>query len=130
MSVRSRWSDPSTLRRIVSGRVSSAPGDDPLEIKPELRRDHELVTDGLERLADKRLIGVRAVNLGGVEEGDTAVDGGADQRDHLLFVGRRAEREAHAHAPEAHRRDLQAGSEGSLHHVFISLIHALWRGRA
>ena len=47
-----------------------------LQVEPELRRDHDLVADRLERLADELLVGERAVDLGGVEERDAAVDGG------------------------------------------------------
>ena len=107
--------------------VERARSDRTLQVEPELRRDHDLVADRLERLADELLVGERAVDLRGVEEGDAAVDGGADQRDHLLLVRGRTEGVAHAHAPEADRRDLQAGSEGSLHHGFISLIRS-WSG--
>src|SRR5215203_754828 len=39
----------------------------------------------LERIADKLLVRERAVDLSGVEEGDAALDGGADERDPVLL---------------------------------------------
>ena len=41
---------------------------------------------GCERLADELFVRERAVDLGGVEEGDAALDGRADQRDRILLV--------------------------------------------
>ena len=87
MSVRAASSEPSTLRLIVSGRLSRPPRSCPVEVEAELRRDHDLVADGLERLADELLVRERPVDLRGVEEGDAALDRRADQRDHLLPVG-------------------------------------------
>ncbi len=43
--------------------------------------------NGRQRFAHEFLVRVRAVDLGGVEEGDAALDGRPDQRDHLLLVG-------------------------------------------
>ena len=108
MSVRSRLSDASTLRLIVSGRLSMPPASAVLEVEAELRRDHDLVADGLERLADELLVRERPVHLRGVEEGDPAFDRGADQADHLVPVGERRVALAHPHAAEPDRRDLQA----------------------
>src|SRR5947209_8305806 len=65
------------------------------------------VAKGGECLADKLLIGKRAVNFRRVEEGDTTLDRGPDHRDHLAFVSGRAVAEAHSHAPEAYGRNLQ-----------------------
>jgi len=88
------------------------------EIEAELRRDHDPVADGGESLADELFVGERAVDLGGVEEGDAAFDRRPDQRDHRLFVAGRAVAGAHRHAAESDGRDLQGVSERSLvHHV-------------
>ena len=70
MSVRSRSSERSTLRLIVSGRLSRPVGSAGLEIEPELGRDHDLVADGLERFADELFVRERPVDLRGVEERD------------------------------------------------------------
>ena len=74
-SVRSRLSDSSTLRLIVSGRLSTPVDCAGRELEAELGRDHDLVADRFERLADELLVGERAVDLRGVEEGDAALDG-------------------------------------------------------
>src|SRR5262249_19844951 len=58
--------------------------------------------------ADEFLVGEGAVDLGGVEEGDAEVHGGADELDPLLFIDGRAVAEAQAHAAEAQGRHLQA----------------------
>ena len=57
---------------------------------------------------DELLVGVRAVDLGGVEEGDAAVHRGAEQRDHLLPVGLVAVAAGHAHAAQPDGGDLRA----------------------
>ena len=90
-----------------------------VEREAELRGDDDLVAHGREGLADELLVDVRAVDLGGVEERDPAVDGGAQQVDHLAAVARvRAEALAHAHAAEPERGHLQAaGAEDALVHV-------------
>ena len=88
-----------------------------IEFKAELGCDHDLLADRGKRFAHELFVPERAVGLGGVEEGDAAVDGRSNQRDHLLLVGGRPVAEAHAHAAEADGRDLQvAVSESSLLH--------------
>jgi len=67
-------------------------------LEAELRRDHDLVAERGERLADDLLVRVGTVRLCGVEEGDTALDGRPDEGDRLLLVGRRAVGEAQSHA--------------------------------
>ena len=119
MSVRSRLQRGlGDLLDVLGPAVHAAlPGlDARVEVEAELGGDHDLVADRRERLADQLLVRERAVGLGGVEEGDAALDGGADQRDHLLPVRRRAVGEAHAHAAEAEGRDLEALSECALLH--------------
>ena len=74
MSVRSRLSEASTLRLIVSGRLSRPPRLPALEVEAELRRDHDLIADGLERFADQLLVGERPIDLRGVEERHAALD--------------------------------------------------------
>jgi hypothetical protein len=48
------------------------------EVEAELRGDHNLIPEGSKRFADKFLIGERAVDFSGVEEGDSAIHGCAD----------------------------------------------------
>src|SRR5580692_1483991 len=57
---------------------------------------------------------------GGVEEGDAAVDGGADERDALLAGGHGQVALAQAHASVTDGRDLQSLPERSRVHVFSS----------
>ncbi|TVU03549.1 hypothetical protein EJB05_50864, partial [Eragrostis curvula] len=53
------------------------------------------------------LVGVGAVDVGGVEEGDAGGDGVVDERDHVRLGLGRAVEGGHSHAAEALRRDLQ-----------------------
>ena len=90
---------------------------DRVDVPPELGGDHDLTPERGQRLADEFLVDVRTVDLGGVEERDAAVDCGADQRDHLLPVGRVAVAAGHAHAAQPDGGDLRAaGAEGALVH--------------
>ena len=70
----------------VLGAAVQAGGAAAVEGEPELGGDHDLVADRSQRLADELLVGERPVDLGGVEEGDAEVDGGADERDAVLLV--------------------------------------------
>src|SRR5207302_7932788 len=74
---------------------------------PELRGDHHLRAHGRQRLADELFVGVRTVDLGGLEECDTAFDSRADERDHRLLVRWDTVALAHAHAAAAEGRDLE-----------------------
>ena len=65
---------PKPLRRLVDAPNDGLPAavylpgsDRAFEVEAEFRRDHNLVADGLERLADELLVGERAVELGGVK---------------------------------------------------------------
>jgi hypothetical protein len=73
----------------------------------ELRRDDDLAPDGRQCFAHEIFVGERAVSLGRVEEGDAAVDGRADELDHLRAIRRRAIGEAHSHAAEADGRNFE-----------------------
>ena len=82
----SRFSEASATAWMCSG-----PAVEPgllavLDVEAELGGDHHLVADRRERLADQLLVGEGAVDLGGVEEGDAALDRRADQRDASAFV--------------------------------------------
>ena len=89
-----------------------------VEGEAELGGDDDVVADRLQCLADELLVVERAVDLGGVEEGDAAVDRSAQERDHLVPWGSRAEGLAHAHAAEAEGGDLEAsGAESACLHA-------------
>jgi hypothetical protein len=90
--------------------------------EPEFRRDHDAVADRRQGLADQFLVGERAVNFGGVEERNPALDRGADKGDHLLLVLGRTIGKAHAHAAEPDRRNLEAAlSQLAFLHCSFSL---------
>src|SRR2546427_857843 len=50
-----------------------------LDLDPEFGGDHHLSAHWRQRLADELFVGVRTVNLGGVEERDATCDGRADR---------------------------------------------------
>ena len=77
------------------------------ESEAELRRDHDLIADGRERLADELFVGERSVHLSGVEEGDAALHRRADQRDAGLPVDGLAVAEVQPHAAESDCRYFQ-----------------------
>ena len=125
-STPSRCSEPSTTCSMTVGAARDPPARLPfdwVDVPPELGGDHDLIPIGGERLADEFLVGVRTVDLGGVEERDAAIDRGADQRDHLLPVGLVAVAAGHAHAAQSDGGDLEAvAAEGALvHGSFFSL---------
>ena len=78
-SIPSRRSEPSTACLMCSGRLDR-PVWRPVSsiVEPELGGDHDLVADRGKCLADELLVGEWPVDLGGVEERDPALDGGAD----------------------------------------------------
>ena len=85
-----------------------------LDAPAELRGDHDLVAYRGERLADEFLVDVWAVDLGGVEEGDAALDRAAQDGDHRVPVaGVGPVALGHAHGAQADGRDLQALAECS-----------------
>ena len=52
-------------------------------LKPNFVAMTHLIAERRQRLADQLLVRERTVGLRGVEERDAALEGGADQRDHL-----------------------------------------------
>ncbi len=90
------------------------------EVEPELGGDHHLLADGSESFAHEFLVRERAIHFGSVEEGDAALHGGPEQRDHLLLVLGRTVGKAHAHAAQAEGRDFQVAlSEFAFLHWFL-----------
>jgi hypothetical protein len=122
VSTPSRASELSTTCLMRSGRaVEPALPAVRVEVEAELGRDHHLLAHRRKRFAHERLVGVRPVHLGRVEERDAVLDGRPDEGDHLLLVGGRAVPEAHAHAAESDGRDLEvAVSKRSLLHRVVS----------
>ena len=73
----------------------------------ELGRQHDLVAAAGDRAADELLVGVRAVDVGGVEEGHAEVERAVDRGDRLGVVAAAVEL-GHAHAAEAEGGDGRA----------------------
>jgi len=74
----------------------------------ELGGQHDLVTPALQGAADEFFVGVRAVDLGGVEEGDAEVEDAVDGADGLGVVAAGAGvGEGHAHRSQADAGDVQ-----------------------
>lgn len=78
-----------------------------VDVETELGGYHHLAADGLERLAEQLFVGEGAIGFGGIEMGNAAVMGGANQLDHLALVGCRTIGRAHAHAAEADGGDFE-----------------------
>src|SRR5437879_2253983 len=81
------------------------------EVEAELGRDHDLVADRFQRLANELFVRERPVDLRGVEERDAALDRRADQGDAFLLWRNRREALAQTHAAEADRGDFKVRSE-------------------
>src|SRR5512133_1572061 len=79
-----------------------------VEFESKLRGDHHLLAKWSEAFAQEFLVRERTINFGGVEESNTAFHRGAQQRDHLLLLFRRAVPKAHSHASESDRRHFQS----------------------
>lgn len=77
-------------------------------LEAELGRDHDLIANRLQGLANDFLVDERAVNLGRVEESDLALVSGADQPDRVIAIGCRPVAETQAHASETDGRDFEA----------------------
>jgi hypothetical protein len=87
------------------------------DVESEFGCDYHLVAHRRQRLANNLLVGVGTINLGSVEEGDTALHRLAHQRDALPVAQAMAVAEIQPHAAEADRRDFQAAfSEYALLH--------------
>jgi hypothetical protein len=84
------------------------PGEKSLaERAPRNEADAHLFAERRERRADVLLVRERTVRLGGVEEGDAALDGGADDRNCFGAVGRRPIAVVQPHAAVADLGDLK-----------------------
>lgn len=70
----------------------------------ELGGNLDLVAPSSDRFSDELLIGSRSVHVGGVEELDTAIEGGVYKLDRFLWGAVSVEL-AHAHAAKAHAGD-------------------------
>src|SRR6186997_579863 len=80
----------------------------------ELRRDHVLGALALDGTPYQLLVGQRSVELRGVDEVDTELEGALDRRGRFLLVGRAVER-GHTHAAETDRGDVERSKVSMLH---------------
>src|SRR5690606_22864684 len=76
----------------------------------ELGSQHDRIAEWLHRFPQQIFIRPRPVYFSGVEEGHPALEGGADQPDRQLPVGRRVVGKTEAHAAQAERGDFQAAA--------------------
>jgi hypothetical protein len=92
------------------------------DLAAELRRDHDLPFERLERLADELLVRERAVDFGRVEERDAALDGSANQLDAFFAIRSRPVAEAQAHATEPEGGHFELAELALLHLRFLVAI--------
>jgi hypothetical protein len=93
-----------------------------IDVEAELCCDHDPVTHRRKGFPDKLFVAERAVGLGGIEEGVSAVYGGPDDGDHLSRVAGLPVVHAHAHAAQAERRNLESGTpQHTRFHRFVPL---------
>ena len=71
------------------------------------RIDQALARHAVERAADQHFVVAHAVEIAGVDQGDTGFDGGAQRRHALGFVRWTIDARRHAHAAEPKNRDFR-----------------------
>src|SRR5690242_6221916 len=74
----------------------------------KFRRDDDTVTTGFQRFAHQLFIRIWSVNLGRIKKGNTAIDGGTQQRNAFFLVYGRGVRIVQTHATEADCRDFKS----------------------
>ena len=74
-----------------------------VDVPPKLRRNHNVIAERLERLADDLFIHPRAVDLGRIEERDSELICRTYQLDAVFPVEAGPKAETDAHASEAER---------------------------
>ena len=110
-----------------------------IDHETELGGDHHLAAHWLQRLADDFLVGERAVDFGGVEEGDAQFHRLTDQLDALLLAEAVVVAEVQSHASQPDGRDFQIAfskftflHNGFLSHCWFQLsrfifVYSSWR---
>ena len=95
---------------VVGAAIGRSPFAVVIEIglKAELGGNDDVFAEGSKSIADDFFVDVRAIEFGGVEEGDAALYGGADKLDGFGLFRGGAEAEAEAHAAEAECRNFEA----------------------
>src|SRR5207237_2321820 len=118
--------DSEPLQRLVSGLLNElrpAIGNLLLvrvKLETELCGNDHSPAEGSERFANELFVCEWTVHLGGIEECDTAFDGGANQRDSLMLVRGGTVAVTQSHAAEAEGRDFEVGfSQFALLHLLL-----------
>jgi hypothetical protein len=86
-----------------------------VDAEAELGGDADPVAQRLERLAHHQFVGPRAIDFGGVEVGDAAIERGTDEVDRLGPRHRLAVRAFEPHAAVAEGGDFESAEFTSLH---------------
>jgi hypothetical protein len=87
-----------------------------VDVPAELRRDHDLVAERRDGLAEDALALVRPVRLGTVEEGDAPIVRGAEDVDHVRAVRhRRLIATVHVLHADPDARDLELAQSATAH---------------
>ncbi len=90
------------LRDVLRPAVQADPTRTPigLELVGELGGYDDPPAEGEELFADEFFVGVRAIDFSSIEEGDPAIHGRMEKREHLVPVRKRSVGPAHSHAAE------------------------------
>ena len=86
----------------------------------ELGGEHHLVAAALDGTADEFLVDVRAVDLGGVDEGDAEIESAMDGANRFVVVGSGAGvAVGHAHGSQPDARDFEVAELRVLHECLL-----------
>ena len=90
-----------------------------IDIEAELGCDDHLIAERGQRLAHQLFVRERAIDFGGVEEGNPSFERRPDERDSFLLIYRGTVAIAQAHATQPDGRNLQSAvAQCALAHVF------------
>ena len=127
-SVPSRFSEPSTAVRMFAGLESSTPGPSPAcETRPNFVATTTSSRRPFEGAADEFLVGVGAVDLGGVDVGDAQVECPLDGADRFGVAAVGVEVVAgHRHRAESDARDVKSAERNVLHDMCSCGRREMW----
>ncbi len=86
-----------------------------INVKAELRGDHDLVADGRQRFPDQGFVGPGTVDLGSIKQSDAEVVGAANGADALGLFRRLAVGRSEAQGPKAEFGHLQGAQLSHTH---------------
>src|SRR5262249_42760688 len=105
------------LRPAVKSALLTGPG---IDIEAELGGDDDLLSHRSQGFTHQFLVREGTVGFRRVEESDTVLDGGADERNALSLIDGRTIAEAQSLASQAQGRDFQAATECAFLHAVCS----------